>query len=203
MDLSPGCALCKAIADANSDPEPTRLENTPLARSKHFVVLPSLGPLVLGHVLVVSRSHHPNLLSMGTNGLTAYEDFKRETSTRLSYYQDGLLEAEHGSLENKPAGACVVHTHIHWLPGQAHLASSIIGQLVSASPKSNAGNLPYFLLRAGNNWEQYQAQNLPAQYLRRRFCELKGRDDWDWAVVPRFDLIKSTIKLWHDHDGSL
>ena len=26
------------------------------------------------------------------------------------------MEAEHGSTANDKAGACVVHTHVHWLP---------------------------------------------------------------------------------------
>src|SRR5690242_1505151 len=62
----PSCVFCDA-QDAHGS---SRLENSELLNSEHFVLMPALGPLVPGHVLIVSRDHALSLAALGTSVLT-------------------------------------------------------------------------------------------------------------------------------------
>jgi len=61
----PRCVFCEVLEEPTSPAMPPHSYNTLLTSSDHFVVLPALGPLVKGHVLVVSRAHMPSLASLG------------------------------------------------------------------------------------------------------------------------------------------
>ena len=67
------CALCSAVADATRYTEPF-LYNSKLFESDRFVVVPSLGPLVPGHVMIVSKEHRESLASVGPAALKDAED---------------------------------------------------------------------------------------------------------------------------------
>ena len=110
------CALCVAVADSTRHVTPF-LHNQKLLETNRFIVLPSLGPLMPGHVMVVGREHQNSLASMGREALEEYEELANRLRV-APFLRDGVpLEAEHGSTANDKAGACVVHTHVHWLPG--------------------------------------------------------------------------------------
>jgi hypothetical protein len=72
------CALCLALRNQRSDH--TSLENTSLLESEHFCVLPSVGPFVPGHVMVVSKEHYRNLATMGMPRIDEYRNIAQELS---------------------------------------------------------------------------------------------------------------------------
>ena len=90
-----------------------QLENTLIAKSENFLLIPCIGPMVVGHAIVVSRNHHPSLASMGSNAIAEYDQFVKELTRGTTDW----LEFEHGATNDNCAGACVVHTHIHLVPG--------------------------------------------------------------------------------------
>jgi ATP adenylyltransferase len=110
------CALCVAVRDATWD-TPSFLYNRKLLETDQFVVLPSVGPLVPGHVMVVSKTHSYSLSSMGADAVSEYDALAARLRT-APFLRNGVpLEAEHGSTADDKAGACVIHTHVHWVPG--------------------------------------------------------------------------------------
>ncbi len=90
--MNQDCQLCDAIHDAEA-PENSALENSPIAESPHFLVLPSVGPLVTGQAIVVSREHYPSLASMGRSAIAEYDQLVHE----IIPDRTGWLEAEHGA----------------------------------------------------------------------------------------------------------
>lgn len=193
--VDPACTLCQVLADTG---EPRPLENTPLAAGPHFVVMPVLGPLVRGHVMVVAHRHFVSLRDMGEEARAEYEEHLAAAPVE---YQDNLLEIEHGSVEDMPGGPCIVHAHAHWLPGLGGLADLFDDALprlpVRAFEDLREIEVPYVALRSRGEVYAYDASACAPQTVRRSLARALGETEWDWALFPKFDVIKQTAETWH------
>lgn len=195
------CALCDALRGDEDLGGKPRLENTPLLESDRFVVTSCIGPLVAGHVMVVSREHYPSLAAMGSDAIEEYEELISRVRA-LQLYRDGeLLEAEHGATDADCGAACVAHTHIHLLPGFGQYGTMFDGVLdVIYSGKNLAfpdTSRPYIFLRGADQLTRiYDSTGMPPQLVRQTICSDTGREDWDWQACPRYDWIRQTVQEW-------
>lgn len=192
------CALCVAVADATRHEEPF-LHNRKLFETPRFVVLPSLGPLVVGHVMVVSKAHCHSLASMGHEAVEEYEALASRLRTAPFLTDGNPLEAEHGSTLDDKAGACVIHTHVHWVPGMGGFLQEFRDQLPLLSERGLLNvpvDMPYIFARARAESILFQAKGLPSQTIRRILCGVLDRDDIDWTQAPRLDWIEETVRAW-------
>lgn len=196
------CDLCAAIVDSQNPEGQREPFNTPLAESARFVVLPSIGPLVPGHIMVVSREHYPNLASMGREAIREYEDLARHLSELPIYDRATVLEAESGSVHGESAGGCIIHTHIQWIPDFATHADIFDAVLRLVHRGSSLEDLisapqPYILVRAAlSDLRVYSPEGLRSQAIRRALSARVGRDDWDWGAFPRWVWIEETLRMW-------
>jgi diadenosine tetraphosphate (Ap4A) HIT family hydrolase len=190
--------LCTAVADATRYADPF-LYNSKLLESGRFVVVPSLGPLLPGHVMIVSKTHLESLASMGPEALDEYNQLAVRVRSGPLLHEGNALEAEHGSTPGDKAGACVVHTHVHFIPKMgAHLPAfkerlRIRGANLSGLPMSHE---PYIFLRNDSEEVIFDARELPSQTIRRILCDVLNRDDDDWMQSPRLDWVKETVDAW-------
>ena len=192
------CRLCVAVRDATTPGGSTFPYNRNLLETDRFVVLPSLGPFFVGHVMVVSKTHIASLASMGTAGIQEYDHLAQ--LLRRAPLLAEALEAEHGSTEMDKAGACVIHTHIHWIPGVCHCFEDIGKRLKVVDGKRletlDSDLLPYIFTRTRRSQAVFDGRGLPSQTIRKILCDLMDRDDSDWTQWPRLDLVADTIKAW-------
>ena len=200
------CALCLAVADSIHG-EKAEVHNRRLLETQHFIVLPSVGPLVPGQVMVVSKAHSASLASMGTDAIREYESL----AVRLReapFLRDGSpLEAEHGSTDDDKAGACVIHTHIHWMPGMGQFWQQFEERLPRRSEKclqevSRKGGA-YIFARAGGIQALFEAHGLRSQTIRGILCDLLDRDDIDWMQALRMNWVEETVDAWLKDDQKL
>lgn len=164
------------------------------------MVIPAVGPLVPGHVMVVSKAHHSSLASMGRSAIAEYDRLAARLR-RLSVWGSGLpLESEHGSTEADKAGSCVVHCHIHWLPGMGQHLEFLSSRLTRIRKTGTlyqlTANQPYIFLRAGTTHQIFGAKFVPSQVVRRLLCEVLNRDDTDWRSHHRLDVVSDTVETW-------
>jgi ATP adenylyltransferase len=192
------CALCVSVRDATTPGGPTFEYNRNLLETQRFVVLPSLGPLVSGHVMVVSKMHFASLASMGRDAIQEYN--RLAESLRKAPHMAEALEAEHGSTGMDKAGACVIHTHVHWIPAVGRLFDEVTKRLRLVESESletlGPDHLPYIFVRVGGRQAVFDSRGLPSQTIRRILCDIMDRDDTDWTQAPRLDLVHETIKAW-------
>ena len=204
MDEQPkteGCALCTAVDDGLGTVEPEYIYNTPLYESESFVILPCIGPLVMGHVMVVSKTHKPNIGKMSTDSIKEYEKLRKHICNSLDIYKSNLLESEHGANKHNSSGACIVHTHIHWIPKWGRdidiLGYSNVMCEVKRLLRLKEIDDPYIFVRGRSDIVRvYFADNAPSQAIRRSIAHKRGSQDWDWAVFPKYDLIRETVNYW-------
>lgn len=193
------CPLCAAVV-GQPDKE-RRVYDTHLLSSENFVVIPAVGPITAGHIMVVSRGHFPNLASMGNGGFHEYELLTEKIRQKRPYSEGHLLEAEHGSSADASGGACISHVHVNLVPGLGSFANvldetlpqlSTDGDLTASVPS----NAPYIFMRGAGMTRLYEARDVPSQLIRRVILERMGRNDWDWAVFPQESVVEQTLRIW-------
>ncbi|MBN1125503.1 MAG: HIT domain-containing protein [Sedimentisphaerales bacterium] len=168
-----------------------------------FVIFPALGPVVPGHVLVVSRDHHPSFASLSDVQLYEYEELADNLFQKIPYANSQPLEGEHGATNTDTGGATVAHAHMHWFPTDAEIVKSLqscmkqrsftgpINFLRSAEPN------PYVFLRRQDTYScLFTNGNIPSQLLRRLVSEATGSNEWDWHSYPHWQWIHELVAKW-------
>src|SRR5437016_4295162 len=123
------CALCRAVDEHFADVRPEY--DTHLYVTPSFVVIPAVGPVTPGHVLIVSKQHLPNLASMDTAALGEYKALVERLRQKPCYSNTVCIEAEHGASLVDAGGACITHVHVNFIPGLGEQINLMDGLLSS------------------------------------------------------------------------
>jgi diadenosine tetraphosphate (Ap4A) HIT family hydrolase len=192
------CVFCDVLAGQPGSHEP---HNTILREWRDFVVVPALGPLVDGHVLLISRTHAPSLAALGRTSIAEYCAVVSAIRTELPIYAQGLLQAEHGATSGESGAACISHVHVNLMPDIGNVLDLPDGEcprLGVDEPLENLASVqvPYLLLRSEHGFSAWDARGSRSQYLRSLIARHLGVAEWDWAVHPRLDVVESTMAIW-------
>jgi diadenosine tetraphosphate (Ap4A) HIT family hydrolase len=174
--------------------------NTLLGGSGNFLIVPALGPLVVGHVLLITDRHTPGLQYLPAKIQRDYGLLAQKLREYCARFGDTVLEAEHGAPDGSIRGACIRHTHVHFLPGLGNAARTFDSksELEDIHGKDLNPTGPYLWINNGNNTRVYDASRAMGQEIRRTIGQYLAIDDWDWAVAPKTALIALTIEYWRD-----
>ncbi|HET6843293.1 MAG TPA: hypothetical protein VFK06_16690 [Candidatus Angelobacter sp.] len=107
------CCLCSNFAsDLLAEPW-----NRPLFASTNFVVLPSLGSLVEGWVLIVPKEHFICIGALPAELVAEMNHLKSQVCSVLGSIYGELCAFEHGPKANaRNVGCGVDHAHLHIVP---------------------------------------------------------------------------------------
>ena len=193
------CPLCSAIVRNVHD---VPIWDTILLETANFLVTPSIGPLVRGHIMILSKEHHLSLASMPDEQIKECLDIAEKLAI---IRKEPLLFSEHGSFNSQMGGACIEHTHIHVIPNYSrfyHVLDNVLPvnkefEAVQKLTHLKSVDFPYILnFTSDGKMRLYQAYNAYSQMMRRGICNALNRPDWDWSKNEKIDLIKETIKEW-------
>ncbi len=138
--------------------------------------------------MVVSKIHRDSLASMGEEAVVEYDVLANRLRNSPLMRDMDPLEAEHGSTACDKAGACVVHTHVHWLPDMGRFLNDFRHRLTVRNELFITQMLPgppaYLFLRNSNGSVILDGQGLPSQTIRRILCDLLDRDDMTGHSLP-------------------
>jgi len=113
------CCLCSNLVCVRSD----EFWNKPLFESTNFVVLPSLGSLVEGWLLIVPRNHYVSMGALPAHLANEMEQVKIDVTTAIGPRYGKLCAFEHGpSRAGHKIGCGVDHAHLHIVPINFDLA---------------------------------------------------------------------------------
>ena len=120
------CAICKELRGSQQTRislalEDENVSNAVLVLSDLFAVIPSVGPLVRGHALVVTRRHSSNILaSLDESGYSEFREVCRQYSDwskNAGASDTRLLCFEHGSRCSTEQMLCSTgHGHVTFCP---------------------------------------------------------------------------------------
>jgi ATP adenylyltransferase len=209
LNAEPAGRLSAALGDQS-------IQNAVLMDSSEFVLIPSVGPLRLGHSLLVTKSHISNLLgSMTSDSYQQVQAVFAEFKTKVVDQIDSRLQIlgfEHGAMNSFPDKelCSTVHAHVHLVPMFDNAVSRVINSvggdpLDSLKPVALSpiiGDFPEYLLvfrTSGNKEIDYltirDASQLPSQFMRRLVGDELGIKNWNWKISSGASLLKATIDL--------
>lgn len=106
---------------------PTEICDRPVANSEHFIVLPSLGALVPGWVLVVPRRPILNLGALNEIERADLDALVHYLRNVLSSVTNDVFEFEHGPQDRDSSVGCGVdQAHLHLVPLPFDLLSAAL-----------------------------------------------------------------------------
>jgi len=208
MGMSATCRFCPELAGELNSSTYHQLAGTGRTRfireSSNFVIFPTLGPLVPGHLLIVPKQH---FLSTGHLPLALFDELESVVGLTLSklqmVYGCTPILFEHGPLSiSEKGGCCVDHAHIHVVPAAVDIrphsrklyAEQVIMKLVELRTVVEAGSPYLFFQNTTGERFVYEAPVVISQFLRIVTAhELGTSNSWDWRSQPRIDAIEETL----------
>ncbi len=211
MNNEDNCKYCSYCAELNSLTEESyflllisdlfKNKSRYLFESKDFIVFPSVGTLVPGHVLVVPKRHTTAMAYLDKREVSNLKTIIQFLSNILGkIYDKNIICMEHGAVKlTHSTGICVDHAHIHLLPTnlpiikQIHFKMNKIGlqELRNLQKMCNE----YILVSQGiENLFFSVVDRIPSQFLRKIFFDAeKLSGDWNWREDQRINLMQQTI----------
>jgi diadenosine tetraphosphate (Ap4A) HIT family hydrolase len=219
----PLCTFCTELSGPNHSTNFGRLtsslvDSRILWRNEHFAILPSLGPLRQGHLLIIPIEHIFSYENLTTDKLHQADQLIKVIYRYLiSRRHKSIVAFEHGApithgdkreirIRKAISGACTDHAHFHLVPdiSTSQLRDKIeesktirdkfiVSDLTKLSENCNA-NLPYLILGGGDNdcWTIYLFDELQSQFMRQAVASIDGSKDWDWLLYPKIELVLNT-----------
>lgn len=184
------CKFCSVFRLAESPCD------QPVLHTPNFVVAPTIGALVPGWMLIVSKDHYISAGALATSLLGELREIIDAVTTAMR--REGKIPAvfEHGPIcENTSIGCGVDHCHIHVVPldfelfSEAATLSTEVGMTWEAAADLTATKTYHRAGRAYLYMEQNglqrigTSQNLPSQFFRRVIASRQGRPhEFDWRA---------------------
>ncbi|MCI0624735.1 MAG: hypothetical protein L0387_24335 [Acidobacteria bacterium] len=188
--------------------------NQPLFESARFTVIPSLGSLVEGWVLIVPKQHFLSLAALPDSFAREMTELKKTVCHILSRKCRNLYAFEHGP--SKPGlrvGCGVDHAHLHVVPLDFDLSSAMQPFLPASSGWRKAaladcraairdGDAYLYLEEPSGNRLIARHQNFGSQLFRRAIATQLGVPrEYDWLDHPQLQNIAGTIRFFEQQVG--
>lgn len=180
-----------------------------LEETESFVVMPGVGSLTRGYVMVVPREH---VLSFGHLPLGLERELDELVASveewQARTYERPTILFEHGPATfTERGGSCTDHAHLHVVPVPDHVdlapvlhrdfeVRRVEGLLPGVTGHIRAGRGPYLFLRHHDgNAYICDAPKAKSQHLRRELASQLGiGDEWDWSLFPGDEHMAATIR---------
>jgi diadenosine tetraphosphate (Ap4A) HIT family hydrolase len=174
-----------------------------LYRSQSFVLLPSLGQIAEGHLLIVPTRHHTALADMSSSSVDELSEFRNFVRLGLAQAYGPTVFFEHGIRGTQSGGCGIDHAHMHAVPTSLskpmealrknHLFKPIVN--FSEITQQVSPNSPYLYYEetSGEAWT-CEVDFIPSQYLRKLLAESIGTDSWDWRKCGREEALITSLE---------
>ncbi len=195
-DNSNDCEFCNELTDFSSSRVGKiyagHIENRIFAESENFVVMPTIGQIINGSLLILPRPHFETFSEIGNHLQLEAGSLIKKTGER--YLKNAYLIFEHGAKKVTGSNCGVFHAHMHLVPfaSEADMIS-LVGMNANSTLSlqnawdeltysnnyilaSNSGGKVYYMQK--NEVEKYR---FSSQYFRKWLVE-HGRTgkEWDW-----------------------
>jgi diadenosine tetraphosphate (Ap4A) HIT family hydrolase len=179
--------------------------NSPFFSTDNFNVVPSIGSLVNGWLLVFPKVH---FLSYGFAPKSLQSEFRNLRIQLRNFleqrYQLSVIEFEHGPVEpNTNVGCSVDHAHWHLVP----FGSDVLPLARSLEPSINWTMVQGFEFPAPESGPYISYVNqqgelfvgrsrvIPSQLIRKAVAISLGTpEQWNWRDQPQLEIVDQTIR---------
>ena len=188
IDLDNKGSFSEKIIDKN---------NIVLYKTDNFSVIPDISPLVLGHVLIVTKSHYTSMTEFEQAMFEELNEvIKYVDKMLINFFSKRIIHFEHGP-GSKSANRLrsINHFHLHCLPLDIDLHSLIIKNINCIHKKINAyvelqhyTNSDYIFGESFNNKYIYELdkQSTHSQILRKLLYEYIKNEE-TYCLLNKYD----------------
>lgn len=199
--------LFKSRYAASSFSSSDNLWNEPILTTEHFVVLPSIGAIVEGWLLIAPRDPVLSIGALGGIWDDELSELKKYLVSVLTRQYGPVSVFEHGPAQiGSVVGCGVDHAHLHLVPTRIDL----LAYARKLSPKTvwTPCRNPNQLVDAHRDGFSYLYLEQPlycpesvisvgssilSQFFRRIIAEGAGKaEQWDWKQYPFMDNVHAT-----------
>ena len=176
-----------------------------LWETENFYVMVSLGPIVEGYLLIVTKSHIGACLNIPEDLLPEFLMVKEKVKAILPSVYGECMFYEHGK-----AGSSLLidghihcyHAHMHCFPLSDNLHYDIsleytpqIFDSLEEAYSSHKGIDKYLLVEDDKVYVYLPSDKPRSQYLRYKLaCHVGHPDRWDWVNNQNWEMIDETVK---------
>lgn len=201
------CDFCKEFA-GDKDNAFTRiycqdLFGRMLFRSEGFVVVPSLGQLTEGHLLLLPTKHFTAVGDLPDTLLREFSVIIENVAANVATEFGPHVAFEHGVRSAGFGGCGIYHAHMHTVPlAQSQDPIDTLKQrfpyveldhLIEINKRSTG--LPSYLFYQDSDARLYLFDTgpLPSQYMRKLLADGLGEPNWNWRNAGREERLLATI----------
>lgn len=178
-----------------------------LFESPSLVAMPSIGSLVPGWMLVITKEHFLCMAELPDDQLTELQTLTSEVEAAVSQRFGECVIFEHGpGKPGESVGCGVDHAHLHVVPttfdlarGATELAEkTLIWQHVAGLEPARAphqSGMPYLYLRQRHLHWLATADSIESQLFRKVIAHRVGKSElWNWRDHPEPHIAANTIE---------
>jgi diadenosine tetraphosphate (Ap4A) HIT family hydrolase len=180
------------------------LESRILFQSGTFAVIPSLGQIVEGYLLVLPRRHSKALGDLPAKDLNELEMITQRVGDILTREYGPIVLFEHGTRSEGVGGCGIYHAHLHATPlGTIPDPVSMLkerfpyAEMTSLREiRKRTADLSCYLFYQDSEARKYLFNTgpLPSQYVRKLLADAIGEQAWNWRDVGREERLFATIQ---------
>jgi diadenosine tetraphosphate (Ap4A) HIT family hydrolase len=202
------CDFCEELSGSsrnsfgqiyNGDPE-----SRVLFGSEQFAVMPSLGQIIEGYLLIVPRRHWKAIGDLSAADVNELAVALHRVGEVLIKEYGPFVLFEHGTRSESVGGCGIYHAHLHATPlgtisdPVAALKLKFPYEELSELAEINdrtAGLSSYLFYRdSDGRFYIFNTGPLPSQYMRQLIAEAMGEQVWNWRAAGREDRLLATMR---------
>jgi diadenosine tetraphosphate (Ap4A) HIT family hydrolase len=175
----------------------SRIENHIFCETKNFIVIPSIGSLIEGWLMIVSKLSYGNSLQFPINIFKEYLSLLTDVRCKIEKVYGTWSIFENGASKNAAIGCGVHHAHTHIVPLPFNIHNKIEENIGSYFEDGNSES-SFIYAENSFNKKYYFVNNKESQFIRKLIAnELNIPDLFDYKQYPMLQNISSTIKNMH------
>ena len=198
------CKFCEKYGGSTNE---SQIADHIVFESENFVVVPSIGSIIPGWLLIVPRKHFLSVGSFHEEMFHEFLEIRTVAVEALTECFGSVFSFEHGAVRERESIGCGVdHAHMHLVAADLDLVASVkemSKSLLEWRPVSgiaSAGRyvvnqLPYVFIQppSGEAWIG-SAQIVESQLVRKAIATHAGQaGSWDWKKHPFQHNAKETV----------
>lgn len=201
----PYCSRIELVGDNKIKPKNSDRFDTVIDYSNDVVITPTLGMIVPGYLLAISRTHIQMFSEFLPIQLVELQSYILKILATLNPLFGEYIIFEHGPqkiVDGHKLGGCIGHAHLHLIPKTKNLVKQIKSALPwqplkSFSELHEKGD--YALFGDANNFYFSSVPNLPPQWIRKQLTlASEAPCDWDWTIDTGIEELEVTLATLRD-----